>query len=116
MIYLVHLEMSRYNKPYQIISKIVKYQSFVINILNLLGALYLMSIKLFLILISKLVPLTPETVRTLNYVYPAACHIITCNLKIIFDSRTRSMITRGPKYRFPAKIDFQKCCKNYCIS
>ena len=31
-----------------------------------LGALYLISIKLFLILISKLVTLTPETARTLN--------------------------------------------------
>ena len=36
------------------------------NIINLLGALYLISIKLFLILISKFVPLTPATVRTLN--------------------------------------------------
>ena len=49
-----------------IISKIVKYQPFVINIINLLGALFLISIKLFLILIAKLVPLPPETVRTLN--------------------------------------------------
>ena len=43
-------------------SRIVKYQSLVINIINLLGALYVISIKLFLVLISKLVPL----VRTLN--------------------------------------------------
>ena len=61
---------NRYNQPYLIISRIVNYQSFVINIINLLGALlgalYLISLKLFLILISKLVPLTPETVRTLN--------------------------------------------------
>ena len=49
-----------------VISRIVKYQSFVINIINLLGALYLISINLFLILISKLVPLTPELARTLN--------------------------------------------------
>ena len=40
--------------------------SFVINIINLLGALYLISINLFLILISKLVPLTLELARTLN--------------------------------------------------
>ena len=63
---VVHSEINRYNHPYQIISRIVKYLSFVINIINLLGALYLISIKLFLILISKLVHLTPETVRTLN--------------------------------------------------
>ena len=55
-----------YNHPYQIISRIMKYRSFVINIINLLGALYLISINLFLILISKLVTLTPETARALN--------------------------------------------------
>ena len=33
---------------------------------NLFGTLYLISIQLFLIFISKLEPLTPETVRTLN--------------------------------------------------
>ena len=57
---------NRYNHPYQFISRIMKYQSFVINIINLLEALYLISINLFLILISKLVTLTPETARTLN--------------------------------------------------
>ena len=57
---------TRYNHPYQIVSRTVKYQSFVINIINLLGALYLISINLFLILISKLVPLTLELARTLN--------------------------------------------------
>ena len=79
-------EINRYNHPFQIISRIVKYQSFVINIIKLLGALYLISINMFLILISKLVPLAPETART-KYVYPAAGHVITGNLKIISDSR-----------------------------
>ena len=36
------------------------------NIINLLGALFLISINLFLILISKLVTLIPELERTLN--------------------------------------------------
>ena len=66
LIYRVFSEINRYNHPYQIISRMMKYQSFVINIINLLGALYLISINLFLILISKLVTLTPETARTLN--------------------------------------------------
>ena len=30
-------------------------------------------------------------------------------MKIIIDSRTRSVISEGPKYRFPAHIDFNKC-------
>ena len=55
----------------------VKCLSFVINIIKLLGGLYLISIHLFLILISRLVPLIPKTVRTLKYFYPAAGHVIT---------------------------------------
>ena len=31
------------------------------------------------------------------------------NLKIITDSRIRSVISKGPKYRLPAHIDFNKC-------
>ena len=50
------LEINRCNYQYQIISRIVKYQSLVINIINLFGALYFISINLFLILISKLDP------------------------------------------------------------
>ena len=59
-------DINRHNHPYQIISRTVKYQSFVINIINLLKALYLISVNSFLILISKLVPLTLELARTLN--------------------------------------------------
>ena len=36
LIYLVLSEINRYNQPYQIISRIVKYQAFVIDIINLL--------------------------------------------------------------------------------
>ena len=46
-----------------------------------------------------------------KYVYPAAGHVITGNLKIISDSRIRSIIAKGPKYRVPVQIDFQKCHK-----
>ena len=49
------------------------------------------------------------SVLGLKYVYPAAGHVITGNLKIISDSRIRSIIAKGPKYRFPVQIDFQKC-------
>ena len=44
-----------------------------------------------------------------KYVYPAAGNVITGNLKIISDSRIRSIIAKGPKYRFHVQIDFQKC-------
>ena len=44
-----------------------------------------------------------------KYVYPAAGRVITGSLKIISDSRIRSIIEKGPKYRFPVQIDFQKC-------
>ena len=36
-------------------------------------------------------------------------HIVTGNLKIITDSRIRSVISKGPKYRFAVHIDFHKC-------
>ena len=42
-------------------------------------------------------------------------------MKIITDSRIRSVISKGPKYRFSAHIDFNKCrktiasaLKDYC--
>ena len=38
-----------------------------------------------------------------------AGHTVTGNLKIITDSRIRSVISKLPKYRFPAHIDFNKC-------
>ena len=41
--------------------------------------------------------------------YPAAGHVIAGSLKIISDSRIRSIIAKGPTYRFPVQIDFQKC-------
>ena len=43
------------------------------------------------------------------YCYPTAGHITTGNLKIIPDSRIRTIISKGPKYRFPSNIDFNKC-------
>ena len=46
-----------------------------------------------------------------KYVYPAAGHVITGNLRIISDSRIRSIIAKGRKYRFPVQIDVQKCRK-----
>ena len=80
--YRVFSVINPHNHPYQKNSRIVKYQSFVINIINLLGALY-----------------------------PAAGHVITGNLKIISDSPIRSIKAKDPKYRFPVQIDFQKCRK-----
>ena len=41
--------------------------------------------------------------------YTAAGLIITGNLKIISDAQIRSKIAKGPKYKFPVQIDFQKC-------
>ena len=41
--------------------------------------------------------------------YPAAGHVVTGNLKIISDSRIRYIVSKGPKYRFPSRIDLKKC-------
>ena len=61
----------------------------------------------------------------ISNLYEPAGHIITGNLKIISDSRIRSIISKGPKYRLPSQIDFNKCreeiavalnefCKRWC--
>ena len=35
--------------------------------------------------------------------------MVTGNLKIISDSRIRKIVSKGPKYRFPSYINFDKC-------
>ena len=54
---------------------------------------------------------TPESweCKDSKFIYPAAGHIIPGNLKIISDSRIRYIVSKGPKYRFPSRIDFKKC-------
>ena len=57
----------------------------------------------------KILFLTLEIVKTLKYCYQPADHIVTGDLKIITDSKIRSIICKGPKYRFPVPIDFKSC-------
>ena len=54
---------------------------------------------------------TPESrdCKDSKFIYPAANHIITGNLKIISDSRTRYIVPKGLKYRCPSRIDLKKC-------
>ena len=54
---------------------------------------------------------TPESwdCKDSKFMYPAAGHIMTGNLKIISDSRIRYIVSKGPKYRFPSRINFKKC-------
>lgn len=44
-----------------------------------------------------------------KFVYEPAGHIITGDLNIISDKYLRSLFTKGPKYRIPSRIDFDKC-------
>ena len=62
-----------------------------------------------------------EIVKKSKFCYEPAGHIITGNLKIISDSRISSIILKGPKYRLPSQIGFNKCrvalnefCKRWC--
>ena len=50
---------------------------------------------------------TPESCdcKDSKFIYPAAGHIMTGNLKIISDSRIRYIVSKVPKYRFPSCID-----------
>ena len=56
-----------------------------------------------------LIQLVHEIVKILNLYTQSAGHIITENLKIIPDSRIRNIVSKGPKYRFPSQIDFNRC-------
>ena len=50
-----------------------------------------------------------------KYVYPAAGHVITGNLRIISDSRVCWIIANVLNIAFFVQIDFQKCRKNCSI-
>ena len=80
LIYLTYSEINRYSHAYQIILRIVKYQSYGMIIINLLGAPYLIPISLFVIIKSNLVLLTPETAKTVH-IFPAVGNVIRSNLK-----------------------------------
>ena len=62
---------------------------------------------------------TPESwdCKDSKFIYPAAGHIMTGNLKIISDSRICYIVSKGPKYRFPSRIDLKKMSgrKSICI-
>ena len=44
-----------------------------------------------------------------KFIYPSAGHVVTGNLKITPDYRIRNIVSKGPKYRFPSHIDFNRC-------
>ena len=44
-----------------------------------------------------------------QYCYRPAGHKITGDIKVITDSKIRSIICKEPKYRCPSLIDFNKC-------
>ena len=41
--------------------------------------------------------------------YPAAGRVVAGGLRVVSDSRVRCVVCKGPKYRFPSRIDFKKC-------
>ena len=59
-------------------------------------------------LIFMLILLSLEIIKIQN-IYQPAGHIVTGNLKIISDARIRKIVSKGPKYRFPSYINFDKC-------
>ena len=72
-------------------------------------------------ILPKLLPLVRSTrvqtfylcsgISQLALVETSFHHIVTGNLKIISDSRIRKIVSKGPKYRFPSYINFDKCRK-----
>ena len=61
---------------------------------------------------------TPDSLDCKNskFCYEPAGHIITGHLKIISDSRIRSIISKGPKYRSPSQMDFNKCREEIAVA
>ena len=43
-----------------------------------------------------------------KFIYQSAGLVITGHLKLIPDSRIRNIASKGPKYRFPSQIDFNR--------
>ena len=100
------------NKIYLGFSKIKNRLLFVINITSPLEVQYSISINwlLILILIQRL------QIHEIAKKFQPAGHIITGNLKNISDSRIRSIISKGPKYRLPSQIDFNICREEISIA
>ena len=44
-----------------------------------------------------------------KFCYANVGHVINGNFNIIKDKRIRKLFQKGPKYRFPSKIDFNAC-------
>ena len=72
-----------------------------------------MSINLCLILTSILILLIHESVKIPNIFTHQQ---ITGNLKINPDSRIRNIVSKGPKYRFPSHIDFNRCREEIALA
>ena len=55
----------------------------------------------------------PKTLncKSLKFICPDVGHVITGNRKIISDSRICNIISKGPKYRFPNRIDLKNVGK-----
>ena len=47
--------------------------------------------------------------RNSNFCYNPVGHIITGNFKIIEDAKLRELLSKGPNYRIPSKIDLGEC-------
>ena len=66
-----------------------------------------MSINVCLILTPMLILLVHGTDS--KFIYPLAGIVVTGNLRLIPDSRIRNIVSKGPKYRFPSHIVFNRC-------
>ena len=115
IIYLAYFEIMLYDL-YLHISKTWNFLLSVTNITHLSMILYLISINYFLTLILKLVPLILEIVKILNFVINQWVILLVVILKILTDSRIHSIVSKGPKYRFPPHIDINKCRETIVIA
>ena len=51
-----------------------------------------------------------------NCLYPSAGRLVAGNLGVISDARVHSIVSRGPKYRFPSGVGFPECRRGIAAS
>ena len=57
---------------------------------------------------------SPSECNTLSHLYEPYGHVITGDLSIIPNSKLRDLIAKGPKYREPCKVDWDKNLSLLC--
>ena len=115
-IYLAYLEIILLNHLFLIILKIRNYLLFVMNIINLSEVQYSISINWLLILILILRLQIHEIVKIQNSVTNLQAILLQEIWKSFQIQESVLLFQKGPKYRLPSQIDFNKCREEIAVA